>query len=282
MSENCTEHHDQHQRGAMDEKAHREPADSDVEAARPDGRSQKHAEKSATPPTTDRSLSPDSSNADIIDWKGPDDPELPINWPRAKKWRNVLLVATLTFLTFVSRCRPSSSPRLTHFLAQPLCLVNVRPRHRPGHGRDGHHEPRHWLFRRLDLPPGLRFWPPLPCSLQRAVRSFARVPCLLAPIRSHERCLRPVRQHAHAHHLPVPDRPRRCLSLDRRPGHCRRLFPPGGARQGHGRVDHAGALGALHRPSHWCLRFAWSRLEVELLAVAHHGTSLPSGRRHLC
>ncbi|KAH6664785.1 major facilitator superfamily domain-containing protein [Plectosphaerella plurivora] len=84
----------------MDEKAIRasSPSDTDVEAAHPEDAShQQQLEKTAA--GTDRPSSPDSSNADIIDWKGPDDPELPINWPRAKKWRNVLLVATLTFLT---------------------------------------------------------------------------------------------------------------------------------------------------------------------------------------
>ncbi len=29
------------------------------------------------------------------------DPELPINWSKSRKWRNVLMVASLTFLTYV-------------------------------------------------------------------------------------------------------------------------------------------------------------------------------------
>jgi hypothetical protein len=90
----------------MGEKAHRE---GDIEAARPTTSPEQNTEKAVT--VTDRSPSPSdspsSSNADIIDWKGPDDPELPINWPRAKKWRNVLLVATLTFLTSVSLSSPA-------------------------------------------------------------------------------------------------------------------------------------------------------------------------------
>ncbi|KAH8652916.1 major facilitator superfamily domain-containing protein [Ilyonectria robusta] len=34
-----------------------------------------------------------------IDWAGPDDPKLPINWSQSRKWRNVMIVSTLTFLT---------------------------------------------------------------------------------------------------------------------------------------------------------------------------------------
>ena len=50
-----------------------------------------------SPPSTSQ-LS-NGEDPDIVDWDGPNDPELPINWPQLRKWRNVLLVATLTFLT---------------------------------------------------------------------------------------------------------------------------------------------------------------------------------------
>ncbi|KAF2009023.1 MFS general substrate transporter [Aaosphaeria arxii CBS 175.79] len=40
-----------------------------------------------------------SSHSDLVDWDGLDDPDHPTNWRPALKWRNVLVVATLTFLT---------------------------------------------------------------------------------------------------------------------------------------------------------------------------------------
>ncbi|KAK9312868.1 major facilitator superfamily domain-containing protein [Lipomyces starkeyi] len=37
--------------------------------------------------------------ANIIDWDGPDDPEMAVNWPAKKKWATVILLSTLTLLT---------------------------------------------------------------------------------------------------------------------------------------------------------------------------------------
>lgn len=51
---------------------------------------------------TDSSI--DSPNI-VIDWNGKDDPEMPLNWPQSKKWKNLLTVAVLTLLTCVHvRC----------------------------------------------------------------------------------------------------------------------------------------------------------------------------------
>lgn len=35
----------------------------------------------------------------LVDWNGPDDPEKPLNWPKKKKWTNMMLIAALTLLT---------------------------------------------------------------------------------------------------------------------------------------------------------------------------------------
>lgn len=35
----------------------------------------------------------------VVDWESPDDPARPLNWSAAKKWKNVLVVSTLTLLT---------------------------------------------------------------------------------------------------------------------------------------------------------------------------------------
>lgn len=42
------------------------------------------------------------SDASPIDWDGPDDPEIPLNWPKSKRWINTMAVSTLTLLTFVA------------------------------------------------------------------------------------------------------------------------------------------------------------------------------------
>lgn len=34
----------------------------------------------------------------IVDWDGPDDPENPMNWPKAKKWGAICIVSLITFL----------------------------------------------------------------------------------------------------------------------------------------------------------------------------------------
>ena len=40
-----------------------------------------------------------AKDANLVDWEGPDDPEKPLNWPKKKKWTNMMLIATLTLLT---------------------------------------------------------------------------------------------------------------------------------------------------------------------------------------
>jgi hypothetical protein len=38
----------------------------------------------------------------IVDWDGPDDPEMAMNWPSKKKWTMTLLLSTLTLLTYAT------------------------------------------------------------------------------------------------------------------------------------------------------------------------------------
>lgn len=35
----------------------------------------------------------------VVDWSGPDDPENPKNWSRAKQWSHIILVASLGLAT---------------------------------------------------------------------------------------------------------------------------------------------------------------------------------------
>ena len=35
----------------------------------------------------------------IVDWEGPDDPENPLNWPRGKKWANIVTISIITLIT---------------------------------------------------------------------------------------------------------------------------------------------------------------------------------------
>lgn len=37
----------------------------------------------------------------IVDWNGPADPENPMNWSNMRKWTAVLIVSSITFVTFV-------------------------------------------------------------------------------------------------------------------------------------------------------------------------------------
>ncbi|KAH7224363.1 major facilitator superfamily domain-containing protein [Fusarium redolens] len=34
-----------------------------------------------------------------LDWDGPDDPDMPLNWPKSKRWINIMIVSILTLLT---------------------------------------------------------------------------------------------------------------------------------------------------------------------------------------
>ena len=36
----------------------------------------------------------------IVDWDGEDDPEMPINWPARRKWSYIIMLASLTLLTY--------------------------------------------------------------------------------------------------------------------------------------------------------------------------------------
>ncbi|KAM5376445.1 hypothetical protein ACJZ2D_005499 [Fusarium nematophilum] len=56
-------------------------------------------EKQARENCSDVADSPDSTEAEEVDWDGPDDPERPVNWPKAKKWRVILTVSMLSFMT---------------------------------------------------------------------------------------------------------------------------------------------------------------------------------------
>ena len=67
-------------------------------------------EKALDNATVDNTASPETQS-ELVEWDGPDDPEMPLNWPKATRWFNVVLVATLTFLTLVSL--PSQFVELT-------------------------------------------------------------------------------------------------------------------------------------------------------------------------
>ena len=44
-------------------------------------------------------LPPENAEDGVVEWNGLDDPSHPLNWPKAKKWKNILAVATMTLLT---------------------------------------------------------------------------------------------------------------------------------------------------------------------------------------
>ena len=59
---------------------------------------------SPVPTSTEKEEQSGSSQSDAcpVDWDGPDDPEMPLNWPKSKRWINTMAVSTLTLLTFVA------------------------------------------------------------------------------------------------------------------------------------------------------------------------------------
>ena len=64
-------------------------------------RSEDHDIEKGTPrsDTVEQQHSTSKLDNNIIDWDGPLDPEMPLNWGARKKWTNVLVVAVLTLLT---------------------------------------------------------------------------------------------------------------------------------------------------------------------------------------
>lgn len=51
--------------------------------------------------TTDETVVVDTPHDDdeyVIDFNGPDDPELAVNWPASRKWVNVFVLAVMTFI----------------------------------------------------------------------------------------------------------------------------------------------------------------------------------------
>ena len=81
------------------EKAH-EGATADVipsatESGRASSSKERDMEKGEAPNTpATRDVDPN-----IVDWDGDDDPEKPLNWPSATKWRNIFTISALTLLT---------------------------------------------------------------------------------------------------------------------------------------------------------------------------------------
>lgn len=67
-----------------------------------------------------------NDDPNIVDWDGPDDPDMAMNWPSRKKWTMTFLLSTLTLLTYATDGTLSSFPdlQLTIQLVpwRPLCL----------------------------------------------------------------------------------------------------------------------------------------------------------------
>lgn len=230
-------------------------------------------EKCLRPATVDDNMSP-GTQPELVEWDGPDDPEMPLNWPKSTRWFNVLLVACITFLTSVSLMQS----RVHFFMAnlgvtavQPLRVVHVRTRHRSSHGGDGHHKPGYRLLRCLYLPPRIRLWAPRSGTLQRIIRPTSCIPYLHSLVPYHEHVLWTRDQHADAYRLSPPDRTCRCLPDDHRPGYRVRSVPATRKRSGHGCLHDAGALWAVRRPCRRSLCFSGLGLAVDLLAAYNHG-----------
>ena len=57
-----------------------------------------HAERDVEAQQTDEK-EPSSTDPNIVDFDGPNDPENPLNWPASRKNMNITLIALITFLS---------------------------------------------------------------------------------------------------------------------------------------------------------------------------------------
>lgn len=53
-----------------------------------------------------------TTDPNVVNWDGPDDPENPLNWPSKRKWTNIGLLALITTLTFVLKSCSAFSRRM--------------------------------------------------------------------------------------------------------------------------------------------------------------------------
>ena len=57
-------------------------------------------------PGDENSVARQDDDLNVVDWDGPDDPEMPINWTATKKWTNIIIISALTMLTCVGPTLP--------------------------------------------------------------------------------------------------------------------------------------------------------------------------------
>jgi multidrug resistance protein len=51
----------------------------------------------------------DPSDPNVVDWASPEDPEKALNWPAKKKWANIAVISSITFLTPLASSMPAPS-----------------------------------------------------------------------------------------------------------------------------------------------------------------------------
>lgn len=106
---------DEHAPGNLEDKA---PGDGKLSGKLPDDKypangdsitSKPHLDgdiEMQSPPTQGTGQPPETTTSketpdpNIVDWDGPDDPEMPLNWSTKKKWTNGALLSAMTFLTY--------------------------------------------------------------------------------------------------------------------------------------------------------------------------------------
>lgn len=50
----------------------------------------------------DIQLAQQKRDPNIVDWDGDDDPEMALNWPARRKWTYIIMLASLTLLTWAN------------------------------------------------------------------------------------------------------------------------------------------------------------------------------------
>jgi hypothetical protein len=80
-----------HSINAIDNEGSRSPSSTAASVAKGESKDLEKAEETGQAQPLD---------PNIVDWDGPDDPNMALNWSKKKKWGTVTMLSALTFVTY--------------------------------------------------------------------------------------------------------------------------------------------------------------------------------------
>jgi len=155
----------------------------------PDGNTQEEAEETMA---ASGAISPESSN--LVDWESESDPQKPMNWPMARKTKNIVAICYSTFLTLVSWLRTlhDRSTTLTDFMTQALGLYHVCPSNPTSNADVQFNKPTSGILYRVNLDLGLLRRTARSRTIVRnvwATSSLFDMQCAILPLQRRNRAL---------------------------------------------------------------------------------------------